>query len=133
MQRRGSFAEAEYADKKQTRRDKFLGEMERVVPWARLVDRLRPFYSKGQRGRPPIGLERMREKAVFADARLYRADKRPELEDGDICWNIDETQQHQSVTQRLARAGRGGREGAVASAGLGRAPVPHREEPVPAS
>src|SRR6188474_1879519 len=60
MQRQGSFSEAEYAGKKkQTRRDKFLSEMERVVPWARLVERLRPFYPKGERGRPPIGLERM--------------------------------------------------------------------------
>src|SRR5437763_7824986 len=60
MQRQGSFAEPEYAGKKkQTRRDKFLTEMEQVVPWARLVDRLRPFYPKGERGRPPVGLERM--------------------------------------------------------------------------
>src|SRR5215207_7901242 len=60
MQRQGSFSQAEYAvKKKQTRRDKFLSEMERVVPWSRLVDRLRPFYPKGERGRPPIGLERM--------------------------------------------------------------------------
>jgi IS5 family transposase len=60
MQRQGSFSQAEYAGKKkQTRRDKFLAEMERVVPWSRLVDRLRPFYPKGERGRPPIGLERM--------------------------------------------------------------------------
>ena len=28
------------------------------MPWTRLVDRLRPFYPKGERGRPPIGLER---------------------------------------------------------------------------
>ena len=33
--------------------------MEQVVPWARLVDRLHPLYPKGERGRPPIGLERM--------------------------------------------------------------------------
>ena len=60
MQRQGSFSQAEYALKKrQTRRDKFLAEMELVVPWARLVDRLRPLYPKGERGRPPIGLERM--------------------------------------------------------------------------
>ena len=60
MQRQGSFAEAEYgAKKKQTRRDKFLSEMERVVPWARLVEQLQPLYPKGERGRPPIGLERM--------------------------------------------------------------------------
>jgi len=60
MQRQGSFSQAEYAGKKkQTRRDKFLAEMEQVVPWARLVERLRPFYPKGERGRPPVGLERM--------------------------------------------------------------------------
>jgi transposase, IS5 family len=33
--------------------------MEMVVPWARLVERLAPLYPKGERGRPPIGLERM--------------------------------------------------------------------------
>ncbi len=60
MQRQGSFSQVEYATKKkQTRRDKFLTEMEQVVPWARLVARLQPLYPKGERGRPPIGLERM--------------------------------------------------------------------------
>ena len=60
MQRQCSFSHAEYAGKKkQTRRDKFLAEMEQVVPWGRLVERLRSFYPKGERGRPPIGLERM--------------------------------------------------------------------------
>ncbi len=60
MQRQGSFSQAEYAGKKKrTRRDKFLAEMEQVVPWARLVERLQPLYPKGERGRPPIGLERM--------------------------------------------------------------------------
>jgi IS5 family transposase len=60
MERQGSFSQAEYAGKKKrTRRDRFLAEMEQVVPWARLVARLRPFYPKGERGRPPIGLERM--------------------------------------------------------------------------
>jgi IS5 family transposase len=60
MQLQVSFSQAEYAGKKkQTRRDKFLAEMEQVVPWARLVEGLRPLYPKGERGRPPIGLERM--------------------------------------------------------------------------
>src|SRR5260370_4536568 len=60
MRRQGSFSQAEYAGKKkQTRRDRFRGEMEQVVPWARLVERLRPFYPKGERGRPPMGLQRM--------------------------------------------------------------------------
>src|SRR4029078_3118406 len=60
MQLQGSFSQAEYAGKKkQTRGDKFLAEMEQVVPWPRLVERLRPLYPKGERGRPQIGLERM--------------------------------------------------------------------------
>jgi transposase, IS5 family len=60
MQRQASFVQADYPQKKrQTRRDSFLAEMERVVPWARLIERLRPLYPKGERGRPPIGLERM--------------------------------------------------------------------------
>ena len=60
MKRQMSFAQAEYAGKKKiTRREKFLGEMEQVVPWARLVALVEPHYPKGERGRPPVGLERM--------------------------------------------------------------------------
>jgi hypothetical protein len=48
MQRQGRVSQAEYAGKKkETRRDKFLAEIEQVVPWERLVRRLRPFYPKG--------------------------------------------------------------------------------------
>lgn len=56
-----SFSEAEYAKKKkQTRREIFLGKMEQVVPWSRLMEVIAPHYPKsGKRGRPPIGLERM--------------------------------------------------------------------------
>lgn len=55
-----SFASAEHLGKKRvTRREKFLAEMEQVVPWARLLDALEPHYPKGKRGRPPVGLERM--------------------------------------------------------------------------
>lgn len=42
-----------------TRREAFLAEMERVVPWSELVALIEPVYPKGQRGRPPIGVERM--------------------------------------------------------------------------
>ena len=60
MPQQGSFSQAEYASKKkQTRRDKFLAEMEQVVPWPRLVARVAPLYPKGERGRPPVPLERM--------------------------------------------------------------------------
>ncbi len=60
MERQRSFAQAEYAQKKKiTRRERFLNEMEAVVPWAKLVACVEPFYFKGERGRKPVGLERM--------------------------------------------------------------------------
>jgi len=60
MERQMSFAQSEYAAKKRTtRREQFLAEMEKVVPWARLVALIEPHYPKGERGRPPIGIERM--------------------------------------------------------------------------
>ncbi len=41
-------------------RERFLCEMEQAVPWGRLVALIEPFYPTGARGRPPLGLERMR-------------------------------------------------------------------------
>jgi IS5 family transposase len=58
--RQTSFAQTEYAAKKKTtRREKFLGEMERVVPWGKLTTLIEPHYPQGRWGRPPVGLERM--------------------------------------------------------------------------
>lgn len=56
-----SFSELEYAaKKKQTRRDRFLSEIEAITPWTALVNAIAPHYpSSGRRGRPPRGLERM--------------------------------------------------------------------------
>ncbi|WP_018939124.1 IS5 family transposase [Thioalkalivibrio sp. AKL3] len=55
-----SFSDLEYsAKRKQTRRDRFLGEIDAITPWAALVEAIEPHYPKGKRGRPPIGLERM--------------------------------------------------------------------------
>lgn len=56
-----SFSELEYAaKKKQTRRDRFLNEIEAVTPWFELESVIAPYYpSSGGRGRPPIGLVRM--------------------------------------------------------------------------
>jgi IS5 family transposase len=47
--------------KKQTRREKFLGEMDAVVPWPRLLTLIAPHYPKAgpQGGRPPMPLETM--------------------------------------------------------------------------
>ena len=55
-----SFTHAEFAAKKKTtRREKFLSRMEEVIPWKPLLAVIEPFYPKGERGRPPVGLERM--------------------------------------------------------------------------
>ncbi|MFT3718645.1 IS5 family transposase [Pseudorhodoferax sp.] len=56
-----SFASAEYAlKKKRTRRERFLDEMERLVPWARLEAAIARSYPRGGRvGRPPIGVAKM--------------------------------------------------------------------------
>lgn len=46
--------------RKPTRREKFLDEMNEVIPWAGLCEVIEPFYPKGEgAGRPPIGVERM--------------------------------------------------------------------------
>lgn len=46
--------------KKQTRRERFLAEMDAVVPWAALLAVIEPHYPKaGRRGRPPMPLATM--------------------------------------------------------------------------
>jgi len=42
-----------------TRRERFLGEMNAVMPWPRLVALIAPHYPTGTGGRPPMPLERM--------------------------------------------------------------------------
>jgi IS5 family transposase len=44
---------------KPTRRERFLAEMDPVVPWSSLCALIEPHYPSGERGRPPIGIERM--------------------------------------------------------------------------
>jgi transposase, IS5 family len=45
--------------RKATRREIFLSEMDRVVPWTESCALIAPVYPKAGNGRPPIGLERM--------------------------------------------------------------------------
>ncbi len=55
-----SFSDAEYAGKrKKTRREVFLEEMERVVPWKALRGLIEPHYPSAGRGRRPYPLESM--------------------------------------------------------------------------
>jgi IS5 family transposase len=46
--------------RKPTRRERFLSEMEHIIPWRELCEIIEPFYPRAKgAGRPPIGLERM--------------------------------------------------------------------------
>jgi len=47
------------AKKKTTKRDKFLAEMNKVVPWSRLQALIEPRYPKAGNGRPPLPLAMM--------------------------------------------------------------------------
>ncbi len=54
------FSSLEYSSKKKrTKREKFLGEMDKVVPWARLEALIDPPYPKPDKGRPPFSLSAM--------------------------------------------------------------------------
>jgi IS5 family transposase len=53
-----SFATLEHRNKKkQTRRERFLSEMDAVVPWAVLLSLIEPYYPKAGKGRRPYPLE----------------------------------------------------------------------------
>jgi transposase, IS5 family len=56
-----TFAEASFEQyRKSTRRERFLAEMNRVVPWGELVAVIEPVYPKADGpGRPPVGIERL--------------------------------------------------------------------------
>src|SRR3982751_6272294 len=55
-----TFSSLAYDSKKKiTRREKFLGEMDGVIPWKRLEALIEPVYPDVGTGRPPIGLSRM--------------------------------------------------------------------------
>src|SRR6185369_437616 len=41
------------------RRERFLSEMEAIIPWRRLLEFIEPHYPKAGRGRQPLGLEKM--------------------------------------------------------------------------
>ena len=60
MKKQQTFASAAWRRKgKVTRRERFLSEMDRVIPWARLLELIEPHYHRGKTGRQPHDLERM--------------------------------------------------------------------------
>ena len=55
-----SFASLAWSAKgKVTRRERFLAEMDAVIPWRRLLGLIGPHYPKAGNGRQPLGLEKM--------------------------------------------------------------------------
>jgi IS5 family transposase len=50
----------EYSNRKRkTRREAFLEKMDKIIPWDAFIELIHPHYYKGERGRPPIGIETM--------------------------------------------------------------------------
>jgi IS5 family transposase len=41
---------------RKSRRERFLEEMDAVMPWAELLALIEPHYPRGEKGRPPVGL-----------------------------------------------------------------------------
>ena len=60
MAKQRTFASLAWSTKgKVTRRERFLAEMDQVIPWQRLLALIEPHYPKAGRGRQPLGLEKM--------------------------------------------------------------------------
>jgi IS5 family transposase len=60
MSTQRTFAGLAWSQKgKVTRREQFLAEMDRVIPWAQLLALIAPYYPKAGKGRQPLGLEKM--------------------------------------------------------------------------
>ena len=55
-----TFTDIEYSfRKKKTKREEFLEIMDEIIPWDEWVGVIAPYYPKGKRGRPPMGIEKM--------------------------------------------------------------------------
>lgn len=60
MSKQQTFASEAWGRKgKVTRRERFLAEMDAVIPWSRLIALIEPHYPNTGKGRPPHDLERM--------------------------------------------------------------------------
>ena len=55
-----TFTDIEYScRKKKTKREEFLEIMDEIISWDEWVGVIEPYYPKGKRGRPPMGIEKM--------------------------------------------------------------------------
>ena len=93
-----TFSDMEYSGRKRvTQKEKFLQEMNEIIPWTDWVNMILPYYPKGKRGRPPRGIEVMlrmyllqiwfnlsdpaNEDAIYDSSRIYRLGAFPEVFD----------------------------------------------------
>ena len=60
MKKQQTFSDIEYSKRKRiTKREEFLKIMDEIIPWEEWVEYIRAYYPKGERGRPPRGIELM--------------------------------------------------------------------------
>lgn len=61
-----TFTDIEYSlRKKKTKREEFLEIMDEIIPWDEWVGVTEPYYPRGKRGRPPMGIEKMLRMYLF--------------------------------------------------------------------
>jgi IS5 family transposase len=55
-----TISDIEYASRKKiTKREAFLDAMNEIIPWSHWIKMITPYYPKGKRGRPPLGIALM--------------------------------------------------------------------------
>lgn len=60
MMKQQSFTDVEYGGRRKvSKREQFLDVMEEIIPWDEWVNLVKPHYYAGERGRPPVGIEKM--------------------------------------------------------------------------
>lgn len=87
MKRHSSFADSEYAERpKATRRELFLTGLDRLVPCSVLIVLIEPYYYKGARDRPEVGLTKNTThlNTLFAMANLMLSRRKPCALDGTV-------------------------------------------------
>jgi hypothetical protein len=82
------FAVAEYAGKrKQARCERFLIEMDQVMPWKGLITVIKPHHPKGG-AVSGISVDGHEEAYVCGDAGCVGVEKRPERQNRTMIWSI---------------------------------------------
>ena len=129
-----SFEDVAYQGRtKKTRNQRFLEQMDAVLPWKAFLSELEPFYPQGAKGRPPVGLDTMlriyfmqqwfghsdpgMEDALHDNIAMRRFAR---LEAGYACRKRKEKAESQGVAWRVLRKAAKGRKLTCADASFNR-------------